>query len=145
MTAMDVKTYLGWLEVRLSAAQATSPDALLVVNVVEVLLLAILFVAWRRALWRARALAYANAGLSVDLAAVRTTLENWRQSEHVPHSKAVGIPSNADLKSPRELLELLARESLDFLPATTKTPITQEDSLVACFEHDQRNTSTHNS
>ena len=81
MTTMNLEPYLAWLELRLNAARSLSPDALLVAIAASVLLIVLLFIAWRRAARRARLTTQAAAQLEGDLAVARSSLEDevtWR-------------------------------------------------------------------
>jgi len=81
MTTMDLGPYLAGLEARSNAARSVSPDALLVAIVASAVLIALLFIAWRRAARRARLATQAAAQLESDLAIARSSLEDevkWR-------------------------------------------------------------------
>jgi hypothetical protein len=127
---MNLQPHLEWFDAQLVAARAVSPDVLLAVSAIEALLLAFFFAAWSRAARRARALGLANAGLDADVAAVSKALEKeimWRLAGEAPGAKVVKSANSMTAKPPRELQELLAKESFDPTPTIAENGMIQGD------------------
>ena len=127
---MNLQPHLEWIDMLLLAARAVSPDVLLAVSAIEALLLASFFAAWSRAARRAHALRLANAGLNADVAAVSKALEKeimWRLAGEAPGAKVVKSANSMTAMPPRELQELLAKESFDPTPTIAENEMTQGD------------------
>ena len=115
-------------------AIASSPEILLLFNVVAIVLLVAMFVAWRRALAREQALVRANAGLDVDIAVVQTCLESEMKQRLVRRAADPQKSASAAIGAkPRELLEILSKENFS-AHKTSEVSFAQEGLLVDGLE-----------
>ena len=112
---MDLKSSLGGLQSFLAAIHNIRPLGLQLFCVVAAIFLSIFFVRWRSAVRRARALASENVGLEAKLAIAQMSLEyeeKLRVALEAAYVRTVSASSALESKPPRELQELLAKESL---------------------------------
>jgi hypothetical protein len=128
---MNIEFYLARIFAAFNEATSGQPGVLLISDTIMAFALAAVIIAWRRAVRHVRVLEDENAGLRVDVAVVSTSLECetiWRLR------RLSGAQSSALQNQPRDLLELLAKETFGPNRHAAEIAITEEDSLVGDVE-----------